>query len=337
MAKIKYLMARILKMNYIQLLKTINKVHEKANISRTKIFFDMIDCGMKYQAGYMDYDLFNMYELNDEERKTILTRGKNNEFITAFNNTKYFHIFDNKDEFNERFKNYLNRDYFIVSNDNYEEFLKFLDDKKEIVVKPLNLSCGKGIEKLKVTKTNKKELFDKILKNETFLVEEVAIQNKIINKLHPESVNTIRIVTLRNKYNVTSVVASFIRIGTGKNVVDNFNHGGICAPVSLDDGVITHPAVDKNGNTYKIHPDTKINLVGYALPLWNDVLELVKEASKEVPEIGLVGWDVCIGNDKPCLIEANQFPGHDIYQLPAHRDGNIGVLPIFEEAISRKH
>ena len=199
------------------------------------------------------------------------------------------------------------------------------------------MSCGKNIEKLKVTKYNTKEIYNKILKNQTFLVEEVAIQNKIISKLHPLSVNTIRVVTLRNKYNITSVVAAFIRIGTGKNIVDNFNHGGICAPISLDEGIITHPAVDKKGNTYNFHPDTKINLVGYELPLWGDVLKLVEDASKEVKEIGLVGWDVCIGNDKPCLIEANQFPGHDIYQLPAHRDNNRGILPVFEKAINKKH
>ena len=36
----------------------------------------------------------------------------------------------------------------------------------------------------------------------------------------------------------------------------------------------------------------------------------------------------------PVLIEGNQFPGHDIYQVEEKiKDGDIGVLPMFEKAI----
>ena len=54
--------------------------------------------------------------------------------------------------------------------------------------------------------------------------------------------------------------------------------------------------------------------------------------------MNLIGWDVCIGPDKPLLIEANQFPGHDIYQLPAHRLNNnkYGMVPVFEEALNKR-
>ena len=57
------------------------------------------------------------------------------------------------------------------------------------------------------------------------------------------------------------------------------------------------------------------------------------DACEIVPEIGYVGWDVCLGPTAPCLIEGNDFPGHDLYQLPVHRKGNTGLLPLFEEAM----
>ena len=62
-----------------------------------------------------------------------------------------------------------------------------------------------------------------------------------------------------------------------------------------------------------------------------EVKKLCIDACQVVPEIGYVAWDVCLGPTKPCLIEGNDFPGHDLYQLPAHRKNNIGLLPIFEK------
>ena len=77
MRKIKYLIERIIKMDYKGLFSTIKKVHKKIGKNSIFLFFDVIYCGFKYQAGYMDYELFNMYELNKNERRKILTRGKN--------------------------------------------------------------------------------------------------------------------------------------------------------------------------------------------------------------------------------------------------------------------
>jgi D-alanine-D-alanine ligase-like ATP-grasp enzyme len=59
---------------------------------------------------------------------------------------------------------------------------------------------------------------------------------------------------------------------------------------------------------------------------------MVKQACTVVPEIGYVGWDVCFTKDGPALIEGNEYPGHDIYQLPEHTPGKIGMMPVFRAA-----
>ena len=63
----------------------------------------MVNCGLRYQAGYYDYQEFEFYNLNSEQRKTYLTRGKNNEIIKQFNDKTQFHIFENKDEMYEKY------------------------------------------------------------------------------------------------------------------------------------------------------------------------------------------------------------------------------------------
>lgn len=326
MSKVKYVFKRIINMNFKNFFSTIDYVHNKTGKTRLFIFFDCIICGFKYQAGYMDYQLFEMYNMNAKERKTIVTRGKNNAIMKKYNDLNYTNYFRNKGLFNEKFNKYLNRKWMIVSAENFDEFRKFASNFNEIMLKPLNGTCGKGIEKVKVE--NIKVLYDYILKNDLLLVEEVAQQCKTISELHPTSINTVRVVTLKGK-----IVVTFLRIGNYGKVVDNFNSEGLVVPIDIETGEIKYPAVDKKHNIYYKHPYTNKEIVGVKIPNWNKVKELCEEASKVVPELGLVGWDVCVGENKPFLIEGNEFPGHDVYQLPPHREGNIGLMPIFEKAM----
>lgn len=330
MEKIKYLIKRILKMNYKQFFNTINEVYSKTNKNKLSIFIDIINCGIKYQAGYIDYNLFEMYNLNKEERKTIITRGINNEILKKYNDQAKTYIFEDKAIFNKLYNKYLNREW-IYLKDNLNEFKKYLKGKEEIIVKPLSLSCGKGIEKIKVKNYTPEELYNYLIKTERYLVEDIAKQHKEISKIYPKSVNTVRIVTLNKK-----VVAAFIRFGNLGNVVDNFNHNGMVTTINIETGIIEYPALDKKKNIYEIHPYTNEKIIGLKIPMWEKVKELCIEACNVTPEIGYIGWDVCIGETEPCLIEGNDFPGHDLYQLPIHRKNGIGLLPIFKKAMEEK-
>ncbi len=332
MSKLKYLAKRIFKMNYKGFFSTINEVHQKNNKNRIYIFFDIIYCGIKYQAGYIDYKLFEMYKMNNKERSTVITRGINNEILKKYNDLSKSYIFEDKAIFNEKYDKFLKREWLFLKKDNYDEFKEFIKNKKEVIVKPLSLSCGKGVEKIIIKDYSPKKLFDYLLENDKTLIEDVALQHEKISDIYPNSVNTVRIVTL-NKI----VVAAFIRFGNKNNVVDNFNHGGMVTTIDIKSGEVLYPALDKSGNIYKIHPATNKSIVGLKIPMWEKCKKICIDACEITPEIGYVGWDVCVGPKEPCLIEGNDFPGHDLYQLPVHRKENIGLLPIFEKAMEEKN
>lgn len=331
MKKVKYLLKRILGMNYKNFFLIIDEVHKKTNKNKFMIFFDIIYCGLKYQAGYSDYNLFEMYKMNKHERSTIITRGINNEFIKKYNDQKYIKYLNNKLEFNKYFNDYLNRDWLELKEDNFNEFKEFCNKHSKIVAKPIDAACGVGIEIIEVNSKNMKKTYNKLLNNKQFLIEEVAIQCDELKKIHPDSVNTIRVVTLLGK-----VVVAFLRIGNNHNVVDNFNHDGMAAPIDVKTGTIKYKAIDKKKKLYEKHPITNENIVGIKIPKWNMVKKLCEEASTKIPQVGYIGWDVCIGENKCFFIEGNEFPGHDIYQLPPHRDSNIGLLPLFREVEKNK-
>ncbi len=320
-------------MNYKALFNTVDFVHEQNGKNKVGIFFDIVHCGLKYQAGYMDYKLFEMYKLTEKQRKTIVTRGINNDLVRKYNNPKYTYLLDDKIEFNKKFNKYLLRDWMEVKSDggNYDEFVEFTKIHPEIMIKPIDESCGKGVEKLKVTNRNAKEIYNNLVKTKRYLVEEVAIQCKEISKLHPSSINTIRLVTLNNK-----IVAAFLRIGNNNNVVDNFNHEGLVAPINIDTGIIDYPAIAKNGGIFEKHPLTNEEILWFQIPKWPRIKRYVENVSKEIPEVKYVGWDVCLGEKDPFLIEGNPFPGHDLYQLPPHRSDGIGLMPKFKEAMEYK-
>ncbi len=333
MGRIGYLFTRIKNMNYHSFFDTINYVHEKNHKNRVFIFFDIINCGLKYQAGYMDYKLYEMYDLNKQQRETIITRGINNDIVKKYNNPEYMKYFSNKITFNKKFNKYLLRDWMEVKDteESYKEFSEFCKKHPRILVKPLSESCGKGVEIFNVNTHNVKKIYNNLLETKRYLVEEIAVQCKEIAALHPSSINTIRIVTLNHV-----IVAAFLRIGNNNNIVDNFNHDGLVAPINIETGIIDYLAIDKKGNIYDKHPVTGESIIWFKIPKWPRIKRFVIKASYEVPEVGYVGWDVCLGPKDPFLIEGNEFPGHDLYQLPPHRSNGQGLLPRFKEAMNKK-
>ena len=99
MKNLSYVFRRLLKMNYGAMVKKINSIHKKTGKSRLFLFRDMKDCAVKYGAGYMDYDLFEMYNLTDEQRDTYLTRGRNDALVKKYNDYAYRKYFSDKTAF----------------------------------------------------------------------------------------------------------------------------------------------------------------------------------------------------------------------------------------------
>lgn len=329
-----YLLKRATKMNTGQFKTKVNEVCAKSKKSRVMIVSDMLWCALRYQAGYMDYALFEMYSLNGAQRKTVVTRGINNSFIKRFNDPEYGEIFDNKARFAQQFLPFMRRDILDLNGARAEELGRFVQKHPVFIAKPADGMCGKGIEKLDARAFETDELYRYLEDKKLLLLEECVSQHPKLERLYPDSVNTCRVITLNNKDSVR-VIAAYLRIGNGSHV-DNFNSGGMVVPVNEKTGTIEHPAVDKTGRKFYVHPKTRVKIAGLNVPLWDKVMSLACSVAQVVPQVGLVGWDIAVRDRDVLLIEGNNFPGHDIYGLPAHRKDGIGVLPKFQEAMKIK-
>ena len=331
MGKIKYLFKRIIKLDYKNMLKIAKKVSKKTNKNIIFILLDMVNCGLRYQAGYYDYQEFEFYNLNSEQRKTYLTRGKNNEIIKQFNDKTQFHIFENKNEMYEKYNKFLKRKWMILNEQNFQEFLKFFQENKVIIVKPLDGEGGKGIEKFEYkNEEDTKTIYNSLLYKKQLLVEECIKQHPEMNKLYSKSVNTLRMFTFY-KDGQSYFLQAILKIGNG-GVVDNFSSGGMYTYVD-ENGVVFAEAIDQQDNIFYEHPISKVKIVGFKVPKFKEAVEMVKEAAKVVPEIGYIGWDVAISENGPVIVEGNCFPG--VFQLKPSlsAEKKEGIIPKYNRVM----
>ena len=165
----------------------------------------------------------------------------------------------------------------------------------------------------------------------------IIVQRKLRNHsdmlpITKSSLATIRIVTCRTPSGEIDMLPPTIRIPVGKGIVDNFDSGGIAAPLDRQNGAIIGPGIQRDPKTVvrsvAVHPDTGFSLIDFVVPRWPDVVNLALRAHLSFPTLLSIGWDVAVLQDGPILLEGNPKWGPDVTALP-HRI-NISDTPYIE-------
>ncbi len=334
MSRVKYFWNRLGKVDKKALWETTGVLKKRSGKSRAWLMKDMLQCGMKYNAGYVDYKIAQMYRLNDEQRKTVITRGISNDIVRRMNPKEYWHTFDDKAEFNAFFKEWIPRKWLKISSDtSLEELRALCRNQTQLIGKPLEGSSGVGIRKY--TEEDWKEgpeaFLKKLLQDQIGILEEIVVQHPKMASLCPTSVNTCRIATLLGDKQ-QGIVYAFLRIGNGK-VMDNVDCGGMAARINLETGKLLTVGADKQGNTFIKHPMTNASIIGFQIPFWEEAKQMCLAAAQKIPQMRFIAWDVAITENGPTFIEGNSFPSHAIPQFAAHYPDGIGILPEFEKFI----
>lgn len=141
------------------------------------------------------------------------------------------------------------------------------------------------------------------------IVQPRLVQHPDLAALHPASVNTIRIDTLKTESGFVHN-AAVLRIGAGGNIVDNARQGGFFVGVDLETGALQRLARGRSKfGTARVtrHPDTGVVFDGRLVPLWDSVLATVDHGAEILLTHGLqsIGWDVAVLPEGACIVEAN--------------------------------
>ena len=333
MGKLHYLTRVLSGVRFDKLNNVLEKIKEKSGQSKIYSFFDILVCAAKYGAGYYDYLMFGFYNMNGKQRDTYLTRVRNKKVIDLMNDPAYSDEFDDKLRFNQRFARYLGRKTLNGETATPEQFTDFIAGQEAIFAKINHGDCGRGVNKLYVKDYESPAvMLDYIRRNQLVVLEQVLPQHPDMARLHPSSVNTMRILTDLVDGEVHVAYIS-VKMGRGDGYCDNSGQGGVLCRVDPETGKVISPATDDYFNVYDRHPDTGVEFVGYQLPMVPEAIALAKEAAHEIPQVAHVGWDMAITPTGPAIIEGNDFPGTDLCQLAPFYPEKEGLWPYYKKLL----
>jgi hypothetical protein len=288
------------------------------NVSANRLFLNFMYCKLRYGADLNDYLNYELFSRSHLARKSFVLRRFENKVFKAFNPIEAREICKDKAKFNERFHAFVHRKFLDAASASYEDFCEFTEGIDSFIAKPLFGLRGDGVEIIKdvkqLSEEAKKELFDKHSSLQSIL-EEVVVQHPDLQELHPGSLNTMRIATMRSEGKI-EIIGAALRIGTGDNIVDNFHKGGVVAGIDVESGIVKTSGISALHRRFVVHPDTKKQIVGFQIPHWDKVKETMVQVGEMIPEMNYIGWDVAVDSkDNVVLIEGNCMPDFDVLQI----------------------
>lgn len=313
--------------------KKINRLLNLHHLQRDeKIVQDIYDSIAKYEIYIEEYFQFNFYKISGDERKEFVSDEERILLCDRMNKAENKELFDNKALTYGAFKQFYKRDVLGVDFKKHDkvrdviskygaEFKAFLQKHQEFILKPIDGSLGAGVSLWTVDEVVSDQYVKKMIKSFIkknkggFVLEEKIRQVPEMAKLHPKSVNTVRMNTVRFDDRI-EVIHPFLRIGRGDSIVDNAGAGGIIA--TLDENGKVKAAADENGVSYTRVDDLGLDIIGWQVPCWKEAVEFVKQLAMVIPSNRYTGWDIALTEHGWCMVEGNtraQF----VWQISDHK------------------
>ncbi|MBP3626441.1 MAG: hypothetical protein J6J39_00165 [Clostridia bacterium] len=295
---------------------------------------DMLNEAKTYNVGFDEYIMYHFENKDFATRRQFIPTRERALYCERLNDKKNQMIFDDKGKTYEVFKEYFKRDLTEVVgwNDNStKSFEAFTDKHRRFIIKPFNGGNGRGIQ---IIDADKYDSFDKLcnyLKKEYpsgFVAEELIKQCKELAAVHPESVNTLRVFTVRFDDRIEFLPFSW-RVGTGSACVDNGGSGGIFCALNNDGTVVS--TSDEKGRFYEIHPNTKHPLIGFTVPRFEEAKAFAKKLAQVVPSNRYCGWDLALTENGWIMQEGNWQGGIVAFQCPMQKGYRKEMDAIMEE------
>lgn len=329
----------------------VNYYPEKEEKSRTQIFWEQFTNILKHGAINEYYYLYGLNVKNFRHsedylvylpfmrRRDELNLNSKHNSSSILRNKLYFGVFAKAFGINtpENIALVRNGDVLLLGEGRHTSIEKFVASVSGIFFcKPMDGECGTGVFKLGVDTSTIKindnttdiATLIKMLEGPDFLVQRCITQHHLQAKLHPTSINSIRMVTVRSlKDNKIYVLPSILRIGTNDSIVDNTSQGGVAVGFNLETGQLNEYGLQKPqfGLRLDTHPNSGIKFSEYTIPFIKEAVEQAKYFHSFL-DLHSIGWDIAIGESGPMFIE-----GNDNWEINGPQSCNYGLVKEFNE------
>jgi len=181
----------------------------------------------------------------------------------------------------------------------------WLNEHKVIFIKESDTWSGLGVKKV-----SNWESFSKInfKKEKNYLIEEKITQKESLNKINPNCVIGLRVITVL-KDNNPIIMGCHLRTGYGNSFLDTDK--GLNVRYNIYENKLDklgHQRWVKGGKSYNKQPFTNFKFENQPLPYPDKIIELVKYAASLFPDQRLIGWDIAFTEQGPLIVEGNDSP-----------------------------
>lgn len=171
-----------------------------------------------------------------------------------------------------------------------------------VVGKPCRSSGGNGVE------VRNDLTAEWIAQNggESYVVQRMIRQCSFSAAFNKSSINTIRMMTLRNPWDGKIVFCrSMMRMGVSDAVVDNMMKGGLCVCVG-NHGQFGRYAYDYDGKRFEEHPVSGLTFAGLVHPGYESMVKIAQTIHSKIAAYNLLSFDfVQRDDDSICVVEIN--------------------------------
>jgi len=219
---------------------------KKSNLVGAKIFLDFLICMWRY--GFLPQAYFvigNGYTLSKYEKQRFFSTKRSDWIQRQLNNPDYVHFLENKAEALQIMEDLVGRKWLYPREASLEEFVAFVAETPTIIAKPVNGSCGHGMEKHNLKNTLPdylSKLYNHFVESDMLLEECLRAHDDIY--LETTALSTFRIFTLIDRDGNVNILKAKYRVGTGNSITDT-DDGCVAYPISIKYGVIDNTPLKK--------------------------------------------------------------------------------------------
>jgi len=280
-----------------------------------------------------------IYQLTKENYKDYLSDYKR--LKAKFINGRYSFVLNNKVVFERVYKDnvkipktlaLIEKGEIIPFGSDIKDVNSLIEYAKKnlkVVIKPVDGGGGSGVFIVKFDNGNlyidnnkvaEDDLQKKICRLDNYIINEFVIQGEFAKKLYPQSLNTMRILTMLDPSTKKAFIPFAVqRIGTKSSApADNWTQGGISAEIDIETGEIKEGAsfpLSGKVEWLKEHPETGYRFYGLKIPGWENIKEEIIALAEKHPYIKYAGWDVALTDSGITIIEGNNCTGMNLLQI----------------------
>ena len=320
--------------DYLAAVKKTTLSVDKSAGARFAIFLDILYCRLVFHVTLREYLIYQFYNHKDRYRKNFLLRHHQRNQYPRVNNVL---VTVDKYDFYSKLSDLFEREIILVPQQGEETFLNFVKKHHTVILKPNRGSCGRGIRIIKYENDEQVlQIFRQL--DEDTVCEEIIHQHEALDKINPNSVNTIRVVSIRHDEENIEIVSATLKSSAQRgSIVDNLSDTGIVARIDVETGIVESFGFDLYRKRYTYHPITGEQIIGFRIPNWDIVVNLVKQSHSRLEENPIVGFDIAVTEKGADIVEGNSAPGPNIMQIMDLVPRGEKILPILNDKKQQKY